>query len=88
MIYKGKELNTIGEIFNEALRIAKEEPDDTINFKKSYADYIRQCNLNIDIETAMHCVEENLGYFAGYYSQETSDIIRNAYNAEHPLHIR
>lgn len=85
MVYKGKELKTVGEIFDEALRIAKTgDQNEADNFAKEYASYCAEAN-GITFEEGMNIVKSNLGYFAGYFNRETCDIIYKTYKCTHPV---
>ena len=84
MIYEGKELNTIGEVFDEALHCAKTSK--ASDFFKAYVEYI--LNTNDEVNTyaeAEEIAKSNLGYFAGYYDRKTIDIIYKTYQCSHPI---
>lgn len=84
MIYKDKEYETIGEVFDLALKLAKENPDEAQEWFVEYGGYIAHEN-NCDLEKATNIAKSNLGYFAGYYDQETCDIIYKTYQCSHPI---
>ena len=86
MIYEGKKLNTIMEVFDEALRCAKTNKDKASDFFKAYVEHI--LNVNNDVDTydeAEKIAKSNLGYFAGYCDRETIDIIYKTYQCSHPI---
>jgi len=86
MNYKGKELNTIGEVFDEALHLAKTDQNDALDFFKTYVEYIFEDNENINtLNEAERIAKANLGYFAGYYTPEICDIIYKTYQCSHPI---
>ena len=86
MIYEGKKLNTIMEVFDEALRCAKTDKNKASDFFKAYVEYI--LNVNDDVNTyteAEEIAKSNLGYFAGYCNREICDIIYKTYQCSHPI---
>ena len=84
MIYEGKALNTIGEVFNEALHYAKTDKNKASNFFKAYVEHILNTNAII-YDEAERIAKSNLGYFAGYCNKETIDIIYETYQCSHPI---
>ena len=85
MVFEGKTLKTMGEIFNTALDVAK--TGDGVRcqaFLTSYVEYIVSESKNNDAE-AERIAKSNLGYFAGYYSSEVYETINKAYGAVHPV---
>ena len=84
MIYKDKEYKTFGELFNLALKLAKENPVEANEWLVEYIGYIAHENT-CDFEKASRIAKSNLGYFAGYYDQETCDIIYKTYQCSHPI---
>ena len=86
MIYKGKELSNMGELFNEALRLAKENKDEAHEFFKAYVKAVIDENDEVySLEEAERIAKSNLGYWAGYYNEETCVIIYETYRCEHPI---
>ena len=84
MNYRGKELNTIGEVFNEALRLAKTDNDEAQDFFYQYVNHISFVN-KYSWDKSIEIAKSNLGYFAGYYNQEVCDIIYKTYQCSHPI---
>lgn len=85
MKYRGKEYNTMGEVFNLALKLAKESPEEEAKkFFYEYVNYISIVN-HFSWDKSIECAKHNLGYFAGYYNGETYDIINKTYGAQHPV---
>ena len=84
MKYRGKEYNTIGEVFNLALKLAKESPEEAKEFFYEYVNYISTAN-HYSWDKSIEIAKCNLGYFAGYYDRETYDIINKIYEAQHPI---
>lgn len=86
MEYKSKKLNTMGEVFDFALNLAKNNKQEAQNFFKAYVKYILEDNDKVNtIEEAEQIAKSNFGYFAGYYNQEVCDIIYETYQCSHPI---
>ena len=75
MIWQGKELKTAGEVFDAALACADDEAE---AFLRLHADECKDCG-------GMATAKSNLGYFAGYYSEETRREIERKFGAIHPV---
>jgi len=84
MNYKGKELNTMGEVFDEALRLAKTDKDEARDFFYKYVNHISFVN-KYSWDKSIEIAKSNFGYFAGYYNQEVCDIIYKTYQCSHPI---
>ena len=86
MKYKGKNLNTMGEVFDKALQLAKENKEESKNFFKLYIEHILENNDKVySLEEAEKIAKANFGYFAGYYNPEVCDIIYKTYQCSHPI---
>ena len=87
MIYEGKELKTIGDIFNKALEIAKSKNKKRADeFFNEYAKYILEDAEDIHtIEEAQNRIISNFGYFAGYYGDDVRRLMNKYYGAVHPI---
>lgn len=86
MKYNGKNLNTIGEVFDKALQLAKENKEEAKNFFKLYVEHILEVNDEVNsLEEAEKIAKVNFGYFAGYYNPEVCDIIYKTYQCSHPI---
>jgi len=85
MIYKGKEYKTFGELFNLALKLAKENKSEAQEWFKEYVHYIMTENNSNNRDEAVSIAKSNLGYFAGYYDAETCDLIYKTYQCSHPI---
>lgn len=73
------------QIFDEALRIAKESPSDAGNFFRQYAEYILHNATDVStMEEAIKRAKSNFGYHAARFSAATMDLIYEVYNCEHP----
>lgn len=85
MVFEGKTLETMGEIFNTALDVAKTGNSDRCQeFLTSYVEYIVS-ESNLNVAEAENIAKSNLGYFAGYYSSGVYETINKAYGAVHPV---
>ena len=85
MLFEGKTLETMGEIFNTALDVAETGDGDRCQaFLTSYVEYIVS-ESNSNVAEAENIAKSNLGYFAGYYSNEVYETINKAYGAVHPV---
>ena len=84
MFYKGKEYKTFGDLFNLALKLAKENKSEALEWFKEYVQYIMTTN-NSTSDEAVSIAKSNLGYFAGYYNAETCDLIYKTYQCSHPI---
>ena len=77
---------TFGEIFNNGLKLAKENKNEAQEFFKQYIQFILEDNDKVNtIEDAERIAKSNFGYFAGYYTQEVCDIIYETYQCSHPI---
>jgi hypothetical protein len=84
MVYEGKYLTTIGDIFNEAKNIAKYTPHKAKDFLDKYAQRIVDVE-GISYDDALKHAKHNLGYYAGYFDRYTIDLIYKVYCTEHPI---
>lgn len=84
MNYRGKTYKTMGEVFNEALRLAKTDSYEAKEFFKEYINCIANDN-HYSWDKATEIAKSNFGYFAGYYDEETCDIIYKTYQCSHPI---
>jgi hypothetical protein len=84
MIYEGKNLDTIGAIFDEAVSIAKYNPYKAKDFLDKYVSHIVEVE-GISYDEALDRAKSNLGYFAGYYDKYTCALIYEVYCTEHPV---
>lgn len=81
-----KELLTIGEALEPAMKITEQEDADQY-FKKyvDYLDFWLQKDPRIDGKTPEDIARINLGYFAGYYGYETMDRVNRLFKTKHPV---
>lgn len=86
MEYNGRNLNTFEELFNEGLKLAKENKEEAQSFFKHYIQFILEDNDKVNtIEEAERIAKSNFGYFAGYYDEEVCNIIYETYQCSHPI---
>ena len=86
MTYNNKKFETIGEIFNEALRLAKKNKKEALEFFKAYIQYILEDADDINtLEEAEERAKHNFGYFAGYYSADVCKLIYKTFQCSHPI---
>lgn len=84
---ENKDLLTIGESLGPAMKITDEA--DAVQYKKAYMAYIQKY---LDVEpdkdgrTANEIANINLGYFAGYYSDETRERVERLFCCSHPVY--
>ena len=87
MVFENKKYETMGEVFDLANSIAKDDNKSKCEqFLIEYAKHIIETNEKVtNYEEALNIARSNLGYFAGYYDRKTYDRINNAYGAVHPV---
>lgn len=79
MVYQGKYLQTIGEVFDVALKLAKNGTcAEQEAFFEAYASACARDN-NLSTEEGIRLAESNLGYFSGYCDNETVNLISKIY---------
>ncbi len=81
---KGKKTLTYGEALEPAMKII--EQADADQYLKAYIEFQEK---NMQEATGKHTAEEickvNLGYFAGYYNEETMQRVKRLFNCKHPI---
>lgn len=73
MMWKGKQLTTMHEVFEEAIKCKDQK-----EAKQFLQTYVK---TGVKEEIA----KSNLGYFAGYYSPDVREKILQLFNAPHPI---
>lgn len=73
MYWKNQKLRTFGEVFTAALKVKDRE-----EAERFLDAYVRS---GVTREVAL----ANLGYMAGYYSDEEAAFIRKMFGAKHPI---
>lgn len=84
MEYNGKNLKTIGEVFDMALKLAKTDKKEARNFFNKYINWISMYN-HYSWDKATEIAKSNFGYFAGYFDPKVCDLIYNTYQCSHPI---
>lgn len=77
---------TIGDCLHPAMEIQDEQ--DAMQYLKAYAAHIQAFldkEPRTDGKTAYDVARINLGYFAGYYDQETRERVERLFNCQHPI---
>lgn len=83
---KNKNKPTVGELLDPAMQITKQEDAD--QYLASYIKWIQKDldkTPNKDGLTAEQIAKSNLGYYAGYYSNETRERVEKLFKCEHPV---
>lgn len=79
----GEPLNTMGEIFDEALHLIElGDPLLAAEFIDDYGTYLESINPEMD---GRNVARQNLGYMAGYYDQETAQKVYEFFTCAHPI---
>ena len=77
--------NNFENLFEEALRIARETPEYASEFLQSYASYILEDAPDIStMEDAIKRAKTNIGYHAGRFDRSVVDLMYEVYDCEHP----
>lgn len=82
---ENKENPTYGDLLDPAMKITDQADADQYK-----AEYIKFTQAAIEREgsqgyTAEEVVNRNLGYFAGYYDNETRERVERLFNCAHPV---
>lgn len=83
---EGKEKLTLGELLHPAMKITDEE--DAKQYFEEYVKHIQKRldeNPRDDNSTAEDIAKSNLGYFAGYYDNETRERVERLFLCRHPI---
>lgn len=73
---------TFGEAYDPAIEITDQEK------ANEYFEALVQHSMkyqNLSREEAENLERQNLGYYAGYYSEETRERIERLFNCSHPI---
>ena len=76
------QFDTIGDLYGPAMEVQTKEEAEAY-FKRLIEHYVRHWNKSIDEATSI--VKQSLGYFAGYYDQETIERTQRLYGTVHPV---
>ena len=85
---ENKETLTFGECLGPAMEIT--DPEDAQQYFAEYVNYIQKYHMldkepRDDDVTAEQIVKINLGYFAGYYDDETRQRVEELFMCSHPV---
>jgi len=83
---EGKEKLTFGETLSPAMEIT--DPEDAQQYLDEYVKYIQVAldkNPRDDDMSAEQIAKVNLGYFAGYYNNETIGRVEELFMCSHPV---
>jgi hypothetical protein len=83
---KKKKILTIGEALDPAMQITTEE--DARHYKAAYVAYLEQFltnGVNDQGMTAEEIANSNLGYYAGYGSNELRERVERLFKCSHPV---
>ena len=74
---------TIGERYGQAMEVTTQQDADRI-FAELVAS-ARAANPTLTLEAASDMERQNLGYFAGYYNDETRARVERLFRCAHPV---
>ena len=74
---------TYGQMMDEALAIKTQEEADKWFLKE--VKIMKEANFDWSLDKCASVVRSNLGYMAGYYSQDVSEHVHKFWNANHPI---
>ena len=83
---ENKEILNYGECLKPAMEIQTEA--DAMQYKRDYIAYTQKFldkERRTDEKTAEDIVNINLGYFAGYYDNETRERVERLFCTKHPI---
>jgi hypothetical protein len=80
---ENKDVLTYGEALEPAMNIT--DQDDADQYKKAYIDYQLSYMENPSMKEAERIVNTNLGYFAGYYSDEVRERVERLFKCSYPI---
>lgn len=87
-------MSTIGELYGPAMTITTQEEADAyfeklvegmIEFVKEGMLYVPDFDPRNCREQAIGVVRQNLGYYAGYYDEETNQRVQRLFRCSHPI---
>jgi len=77
---------TYGECLGPAMEIT--DPEDAKQYLEDYVNYIQAAldkEPRDDSKTALEIAGVNLGYYAGYYDNETRERVERLFDCSHPV---
>ena len=80
---ENKEDLTYGECLDPIATITEQEDAD--QYFAAYVEYVKTFLSDSEISRAEEIARHNIGYFAGYYSQEVRDRVNKLFKTKHPI---
>lgn len=77
------EFKTIGELYGPAVEAKTQEEADALF--KGLVEYCMSRNSELNLESAAALVRTNLGYYSGYYDNDTVKRVQRLYICTHPV---
>lgn len=75
---------TFGQILDPAMKITDRQ--DANQYKRAYIKYMLSNYPDVKTEAqAIECVNKNLGYYAGYGSNEQRERVERLFDCSHPV---
>jgi len=82
---------TYGQVLDPAMKITKS--DDAMQYLNSYIEYLvpyviennKDKDENFIYDESVRIAKHNLGYYAGYYDNETRKRVEKLFNCTHPI---
>ena len=84
MKYDPKKKYTYGELYGPAMKI-KNRPDARLYFEALVMYSLQEEGLTIDEKEVRQNIKDNLGYYAGYYDDETRLRVEEIFECAHPM---
>lgn len=81
-LFNAEEKRTYGETLGPAMDMT--DPEEAKAFKAAYVSWMVRTQ-DIDEEEATDLVNQNLGYYAGYYDHETRLRVEELFECSHPV---
>jgi hypothetical protein len=80
---ENKTLLTYGESLGPAMQIT--EQSDADQYKEAMIQFGMNLTPTVSREKAESVCNQNLGYYAGYYSEEVRERVERLFNCSHPI---
>lgn len=81
---ENKDILTYAESLDPAMQIT--DAEDAKQYLAAYINYLQKFSAEFEGgKTAEQVAKINLGYYAGYYSDETRERVKNLFNCCHPI---
>lgn len=86
MVFQGKEIINLVDIFDKAVEIAISSPSDIDSFLDCYVNSILdKFNNSISRKEAVYMAKTNLTICSSYYNHEIIDLVVKSYSIQHPI---